>query len=523
MKKTATLVTLLLLFQISFAQQSRFSKTYYDNITSFTANCMARSFDGGLIVCGLYNYESAVMKIDSLGAMQWANKIGFGSNESFNSVIRTTDSCYVMAGKILNSGSGTLDIYIAKIDQAGNLLWSKTIYQTDHQEALSIQQTFDGGFIITGYSSYLTAPNSKIVVLKLDLYGAVEWNNLYQGGNNSNYGASVKQTPDSGYAFVGYVENYPPYDGNGILCKLSQTGTVEWANKYNLTIPTQAMGNDLVVADDGIYSYYSTPGEFILVKTDFNGIDNWRETIGGLSFGSLCINCPSPKMKLLPDGNLIFATGTLNFAQPSAVVNIDSAGNYNWSQYLYNSVHDVEQADDHGFFFLGNGPLIGVRATSILNPHVGIIKSDSLGNADLCTTPNGAIGVNFGNTTQGALVLTTTSYVGNSLLISPNVTPFVLSEQVSCVDFSGGIDEGSGIDIKVYPNPAGSSFSIQMKGLSGEVNLRIVDILGQVVFVNEYNLSNENEIKINQDLSKGVYSILVNSGDRKIVNKLIVQ
>ena len=109
MKKTATLVTLLLLFQISFAQQSRFSKTYYDNITSFTANCMARSFDGGLIVCGLYNYESAVMKIDSLGAMQWANKIGFVSNESFNSVIRTTDSCYVMAGKILNSGSGTLD------------------------------------------------------------------------------------------------------------------------------------------------------------------------------------------------------------------------------------------------------------------------------------------------------------------------------------------------------------------------------------------------------------------------------
>ncbi len=228
-------------------------------------------------------------------------------------------------------------------------------------------------------------------------------------------------------------------------------------------------------------------------------------------------------MKLLPDGNLIFATGTLTFAQPSEVFNIDSMGNYNWSQYLYNSVHDVEQADDHGFFFLGNGPLIGVRTTSTLNPHVGIIKSDSLGNADLCTTPNGAIGVNFGNTTQGALVLTTTSYVGNSLLISPNVTPFMLSEQVSCVDFSGGIDEGSGIDIKVYPNPAGSSFSIQMKGLSGEVNLRIVDILGQVVFVNEYNLSNENEIKINQDLSKGVYSILVNSGDRKIVNKLIVQ
>ena len=63
----------------------------------------------------------------------------------------------------------------------------------------------------------------------------------------------------------------------------------------------------------------------------------------------------------------------------------------------------------------------------------------------------------------------------------------------------------------------------KMRHLNSHMSSKTKRHLGQVVFVNEYNLSNENEIKINQDLSKGVYSILVNSGDRKIVNKLIVQ
>ena len=59
--------------------------------------------------------------------------------------------------------------------------------------------------------------------------------------------------------------------------------------------------------------------------------------------------------------------------------------------------------------------------------------------------------------------------------------------------------------------------------MSGNVDLKIVDVLGQIVFVNKYNLSTGNEIKIDHAFAKGVYSVMVNSDDKKILSKFIVQ
>lgn len=523
MKKISTLLILLLVSLLTFAQSNIFSKIYYDNFGAFTANGMAKSYDGGLVVCGLYNSSSAVIKVDSLGVIQWAKTIGNGSNETFNAIVRTTDSCFVIAGKILDSGTGTLDIYLLKIDPAGNLLWAKTIVQPEHQEALAIQQTFDGGFILTGYDSYVSPPYSRIIGLKVDSTGDVQWFNLYQGGNNANYGYSVQQTPDSGYAIVGYVENFPPYDGNGFLCKLSQAGNVEWANKYNTIAPGTFYGSDLAVDVDGIYSYYTSITDYAVIKTDFSGNDNWRETISGITIPGACGNCVSSKMRLLPDGNLIIATGTRAFASQSAIVNIDTAGNFNWSQYLMNAVHDVELADDGGFFLLGNGPLIGVRTTSTTNPHVGIIKSDSVGNAAICTYVNPTVSINFGTTTKATLTLNMVSNSVTSSVISPSVTDFNLIEQVSCVDIIGSTNDVSTGSVELFPNPSNGNFRIQLSDLSGNIELKVVDMPGKIVFNKKYNLVDDTEIKVDHAFSKGVYSVIINSKDKQVVSKLVVQ
>ena len=179
MKKISTLVTLLILFQISFAQQSKFSKIYFDNANYFSADGMVKSFDGGLIVTGIYNYTSSVMKIDSLGSVVWANSFGFGQNESVNAVVRTTDSCYVMAGKAYDILATNLDIQITKIGQSGNLIWSKIISLPEHQEAFAISPTDDGGFILTGNEGYISPPHNRILVSKLDSLGDVEWLKVY--------------------------------------------------------------------------------------------------------------------------------------------------------------------------------------------------------------------------------------------------------------------------------------------------------------------------------------------------------
>ena len=111
---------------------------------------MAKSNDGGLIVCGEYDSNASVFKIDSLGIVQWAYQIGSSQIGKFSSILRTNDSCYVLIGNITTSSSNKLDFYIVKIDPNGNVIWAKTIYRTADQMAISLQETFDGGFIVTG-------------------------------------------------------------------------------------------------------------------------------------------------------------------------------------------------------------------------------------------------------------------------------------------------------------------------------------------------------------------------------------
>ncbi len=523
MKKTYTLVTLFILIQFSFAQQNKFSKIYFDNSGAYSADAMVKSFDGGLIVAGLYNYSTcSVLKIDSLGVIQWSKTIGSGSNEAFNSVVRTADSCYVMAGKTYDALSSTLDIQIVKIDQSGNLVWSKRIELAGNQEALNIATTIDDGFILTGYESFLTPPYSEIIAVKLDSNGDVEWYNAFDGGNSANIGSSIKPTPDGGFALVGYMENYPPFDGNGILIKLSSTGTIEWANKYNETTPTAVWGSDLVILPDGIISYYSTYSDYVVVKTDFSGIDQWKNAYSGVPVNPGCMNCVSSKIKVLSDGNLIFATGTRAMATISYLVTIDSTGDYQWSQMIFNSAHDVEEADDHGLFILGNGPLIGVRTSSITNPHVGIVKSDSLGNANDCTVSNPSITVTFGTVTQAVAILSTTTHSTSSVVFSPTESNFTLSEMSGCVDIIGGVNENPFEALEIFPNPNHSYFNIKLPGAGGSLMVEISDVTGKNVYVKEVDLSGNDELKVDHHLSAGIYNLSIRSEERRVVRKIVI-
>ena len=192
-------------------------------------------------------------------------------------------------------------------------------------------------------------------------------------------------------------------------------------------------------------------------------------------------------------------------------------------RYITNSSHDIEEADDHGFFILGNGPLIGVRTTTITNPHVGIIKSDSLGNADLCTSINPSVSINFGTTTQDPISITVISYSAFSTAVSPINSAMVISEMTSCVDFIGGIEDWLSDNIEISPNPSHSSFNLHLPGLTGNILINIQDASGRITFSQKRNVNSSDVINIEPDLSAGIYFLSVNSSANKIIKKIVVQ
>ncbi|MEF3167805.1 MAG: hypothetical protein K6360_00495 [Deltaproteobacteria bacterium] len=93
-------------------------------------------------------------------AQQWAKTYGGTSHDVANSIQQTSDGGYIVAGWTSSFGAGDWDFWVIKLDASGNVAWQKTYGGTSCDEAFSIQQTSDGGYIVAGLAGgpmrYLT-------------------------------------------------------------------------------------------------------------------------------------------------------------------------------------------------------------------------------------------------------------------------------------------------------------------------------------------------------------------------------
>lgn len=100
-----------------------------------------------------------VVKINSVGEMQWQKSFGGNSSDVIHSITKAQDGGYILAGKTsstngdITANQGLIDIWLIKINDSGIIQWQKTYGGSDYDEAFSIIQTADLGFIFAGYTS----------------------------------------------------------------------------------------------------------------------------------------------------------------------------------------------------------------------------------------------------------------------------------------------------------------------------------------------------------------------------------
>ena len=84
-------------------------------------------------------------------AAAWTKTFDSGSEDDYgNSVRQTSDGGYIIAGYTGFLGATGEDMWLIKADSSGNLAWNKTFGGSGWEEANSVQQTSDGGYIIVG-------------------------------------------------------------------------------------------------------------------------------------------------------------------------------------------------------------------------------------------------------------------------------------------------------------------------------------------------------------------------------------
>jgi len=119
-------------------------------------------------------------------------------------VQQTDEGGYIIAGDTEIYYISMSDVLLIKTDSSGNEVWTETFGGSAADRGRSVQQTFDGGYIIAGWAVSFGEPDPDVWLIKTDMSGSEEWNNIYEYEENSgDWGYAVEQTHDGGFIIAG--------------------------------------------------------------------------------------------------------------------------------------------------------------------------------------------------------------------------------------------------------------------------------------------------------------------------------
>ncbi|MEO8087957.1 MAG: T9SS type A sorting domain-containing protein [Bacteroidota bacterium] len=296
--------------------------------------CVRQTIDNGFILGGIsYSgisgdktqpswgyWDYWIVKIDSLGNMQWDKDFGGTDNDELHSIEQTADHGYILGGFSKSGISGdktevnrdpsgnTTDHWIIKIDSLGNKEWDKDFGGVSNDNLLSIHQTNDGGFIFGGTSSSLaggdkTQPSwgfDDYWIVKTDSLGTKQWDKDF-GGIDYEGLFAIEQTHDEGFMLSGFsrsgISGNKSQDTIGgydyWVVKIDSLGTKQWDKDYGGTDYDEMIGNIVLTSDSGYlfsgtsYSLISGdkteanlgPEQAWIIKTDSLGNKQWDKTL----------------------------------------------------------------------------------------------------------------------------------------------------------------------------------------------------------------------------------------------------
>ncbi|MDD3713087.1 MAG: hypothetical protein PHZ28_06310, partial [Candidatus Izemoplasmatales bacterium] len=264
--------------------------------------------------------------------IEWQKCLGGTNDDRAYSIQQTSDGGFIVAS-ITGSNDGDVsgnhgydDAWVVKLNSSGNIEWQKCLGGTSYDVANSIQQTSDGGFIVSGY----TGSNDGDVsgkygatdywIVKLNSSGDIEWQKCL-GGIYDDFAYSIQQTNDGGFIVAGFKEsNESDMSGNhgaidALVVKLNSSGDIEWqkclgGTDYDSAHSIQQISDGgFIVAgrtrsNNGDVSGNHGACDGWVVKLNSSGDIEWQKCLGGTD------NDYANSIQQTSDGGFIVAGGT---------------------------------------------------------------------------------------------------------------------------------------------------------------------------------------------------------------------
>ncbi len=446
----------------------------------------------------------------------WIKTFGGDLPDYAVTVQQTFDEGFISLSKTSSFGAGYSDIWLIKTDEEGIEQWQQTFGGTETEYAGDIKQTADGGYIIVGTTESYGSDYNKIWLIKTDEFGNELWSQLY--GNFDNQGNSVIQTSDGGYIIAGATwitgnNNY--FDA--LLIKTDANGNEEWSHTYGSTFWDEAI--NIQQNENNEYLICGLHGESQgwFFKTDSDGSMIWSQSFSVLDYNYIVQFIETSDQGYILIGNTYSAEGDI------LVIKTDVNGNEEWMQTIDGSDYDTSssicEAVTDGYIIAGTTSneiwLINIDEEGVE------IWNQTYNNGSACT------GTSIQNIDDGYIISGSFLPIGSEFMSCMLMR--LNSEEVIC---SENIVEIEKYNLENYPNPFNPSTTIEFSIQNdSKVELSIFNIKGQknkTLAQNEF-VAGKHSIIWNGDdnnmkpVSSGIYYFKLNvNGKTEVVKKCLL-
>jgi hypothetical protein len=453
-------------------------------------------------------------------------------DEIGSAVQQTFDGGYIMTGPVISWGPPITSVaWLVRTDERGDTLWTRVFGGPRGGAGLCVEQTPDSGYVLAGGSPSLDTLGD-VWLTKIDPRGDTVWTRVY-GGAMEDGGDEVTRTTDGGYIVVGRTASFGSGGTDVWLIKTDSSGDTVWTRTFGG--PSDDWGESVRQTNDSGYiiasitwSFGSGKADVYLIKTSVTGDTQWTRTFGGVEddYG-LCARQTS-------DGGYVVGGWTMSTTDSTTriyLIKTDSHGDALWTKTVNSSSGfaeggPIEQLDDGGYIVTGcvaGGMLYDVYLVRT-DPNGETLWTRSFGGSDL------DMGSSVQPTRDGGFIV-----VGETYSFGAGASDLYLIKtdengNLAVAEPKSAPSRKSVLSITCEPNPFRASTVLHLAAGPldhSATHLRIYDAQGRLVRILAAGPASQTMWDGRNDagqlLPSGTYLVRCDAGGERVTTRLVLQ
>lgn len=360
---------------------------------------IVQTWDNGYAIAGSSSSagttDGYLVRTDSMGVQLWTHFYTLPQIDIIRSIALLPDSGFIMAGFTSSTENGDYDGWLIRADKNGDTLWTRQIGTSNWDFFYSVTPTWDNGFLCVGGTYGLGAGDEDIYLVKLDNIGNTIWTRTY-GGIKEDEARSIVRFADSLYAMAANTKSKGDTLGDGWLLCLNKDGDTLWSRTSLFADTADALYD---VSDDSVNQRILVCGkvdggpvfeeDMLAIGYDYDGIELSRlnsKVLGIERYNGIAVRPDGYYGTLGYTSNQGWANGDIWFFSEAYYV-FTTFGQQSGSDELF----DLTGTRDKGFAACGF-----MTPQGNLPPDIYLVKIDStgfsttvLGIAEDASTENG--------------------------------------------------------------------------------------------------------------------------------------